>query len=81
MKIFPNPNKGVFTIEIETTDKSPQSYDLGIYSLTGALVYSMPLDFQSKYSKQINIAGLSKGVYLLQLKSDDNILITRLIIE
>ena len=61
--IFPNPTKDFLTIgnEIKATN-------IAIYSMLGQLVQS---EKETIYNK-INVSSLQKGVYLLQIKTDDS---------
>lgn len=53
---------------------------LAIYDLTGKLVNSVKAA-QSKGDQQISISGLSSGMYLIQLKSDKGVAVTKMIVK
>ena len=81
MNLFPNPNSGSFTLEVTTTNGTPQAYSLEVYSPVGALLHSEKLEVNGKLTKEMHLNGLSKGVYLLQLKTKDNLLTTRFVVR
>jgi hypothetical protein len=63
-EIFPNPSKGLFTIETKTTLES-----INVYSQTGVLVKTINLGLGSLESFEIDLQGLQTGVYLLELQN------------
>lgn len=64
--IYPNPNDGNFNIAFNAVDKA--NYRLELKNTLGQLVYRETLtDFSGTYSKQMNIAEYSKGVYMINL--------------
>jgi hypothetical protein len=60
ISIYPNPNNGLFTIEM---NKQPDHSTLEIYTLTGQKVYSQAI-VSSKISLNLN---LQSGVYFLNI--------------
>jgi hypothetical protein len=81
MNLFPNPNSGNFTLEVTTTNGTSQIYTLEVYSPLGALLHSETLEVNGKLTKEMHLNGLSKGVYLLQLKTKENLLTTRFVVQ
>ena len=61
--IYPNPNHGIFTIDIEML--KDEEFEFEIHNILGAKVYKDIA--HSKIKKNVNIAGLSAGVYLLNI--------------
>jgi hypothetical protein len=60
--IYPNPTNGKFSLKTKTAlDK------INIYTQTGAFVKT--IDVKSENETQVNIEGLSSGVYLLELQN------------
>ena len=73
--IYPNPSEGMFNIE--ATKKIKQ---LTIFNLLGELVYSSKNINDKKVS--INMSGRSKGIYILNLKMEnESIKTTKIIME
>ncbi|PCJ85615.1 MAG: hypothetical protein COA57_07305 [Flavobacteriales bacterium] len=66
--IYPNPSKGLFTIEINSKEKT--SYTIKIKNTLGELVDEERFfDARGNVSKRIDLNGLPKGIYLLLLKT------------
>ena len=63
-KIYPNPSKGLFTVESKTAlDK------INVYSQTGALIKTFELADHSLDKFEVNLQGFQTGVYLLELQN------------
>ena len=76
VQVFPNPSNGEFYISVN----SKMKFDLELYNITGKLVYSQksnPADF----SGDINLTGLSKGLYLLKVINNNEAKTSKLVIE
>ncbi|MGB1040450.1 MAG: T9SS type A sorting domain-containing protein [Flavobacteriales bacterium] len=67
-KIFPNPNEGQFTLLNEGETKN---YTLNVMDMQGRIIYAENKIFASNESKIIDISSFSKGVYLVQLVSEE----------
>lgn len=64
LKLFPNPNKGSFQIELkEALEEKAEIY---VYDIIGNLIYRNEMSPGERF-RQINMDHLSKGVYILQL--------------
>ena len=81
MMLFPNPNNGRFTLEINSKNTKPEVYYLEVYSPIGALIHNAKLELASSLSKQMNFENLSKGVYFIRLRSKNDVLNARFIIQ
>lgn len=66
---YPNPSKGTIIIDTQ------KEFEIQIFSTSGRLL------FESKNDKSIDISSLNKGVYILKLQLDNNVLVDRLILE
>ena len=81
MLIMPNPNKGLFTLEINNNGRSSSDYNLEVFDAMGNRIYSEDLNGQLNIRKTMHLETLSKGLYIIRLKSDDNILTSRIVIQ
>lgn len=80
LNIFPNPNKGEFVIEMELA--KPQEMELELLNVIGQLVYKEGLGKVSgAYQKQLDLNNLAKGIYTLQLTSEEGTTTRKLMIE
>jgi len=79
-KLFPNPNNGIFKIELKNQDKSDK-ITIFIYDITGKEVFRNENQKNSSGKLEVE-SGLSNGAYLLKvLLNDGSSDIHRLIIE
>ncbi|MEA2041645.1 MAG: LamG-like jellyroll fold domain-containing protein [Bacteroidota bacterium] len=73
LSIYPNPSKGIFTIE---TDKT---YDVVISDISGKVVYASEIQANSK--PEIDLSNQSSGIYLVTFKNAQQTINTKLVIE
>ncbi len=80
-KIIPNPNKGIFNVQIVNPSKG--NYEFRITDVLGQEVYQLSSNFEegSLYEKEINLSHLPSGVYLLNIIGENDILMEKVIIE
>jgi hypothetical protein len=77
--VFPNPSNGQFQLKI-SNHKSLNGKIL-IFSTTGALVYESILPAIPQSLVQLDLSTLSKGTYILQVLSADNLFSKSIIIQ
>ena len=80
IKIIPNPNTGKFEISFELNYK--KNITLRILNLSGQLVYIEVIDAgESTSMKQIDLTALAKGIYHLQVITEDFVFNNKMIIQ
>lgn len=80
MKVSPNPNNGEFTIHLQSIISG--QYTLNIWSSVGALHHSESLRVRDReYTHNLNLNHLAKGVYFIQIQSEETHIIQKLIIQ
>jgi len=80
LKIYPNPNSGLFTIEFESL--SNVENELTIFNNIGQQVYFEKLKkVTGKQTKVIDIKNMTKGIYHVQIKSGRDISIQKIVIN
>jgi len=66
--VFPNPNKGEFSVKFTSAEKN--TYSLEITNLLGEVIYKENLQEQNgQYSKQLDIGKYGAGLYFVTLKN------------
>ncbi len=81
MMLFPNPNKGKFTLEINSTNNKSQDYQLEVYSVMGKLIHQENISGSASIKKQMHFEALSKGVYFIRLRNNNVVLNGRFVVE
>ncbi|HNX07975.1 MAG TPA: T9SS type A sorting domain-containing protein, partial [Bacteroidales bacterium] len=71
-EIYPNPTRNSFTVNFNPYYKN---VTLTIFDLQGKRIMDKDL---SNYSNSINIGFLSKGLYIVKLKTDDDIIFRKI---
>jgi PKD repeat protein len=77
--VYPNPNNGNFFVSFTVPEKN--TYTLKVIDVLGAILYKEQLtNFNGEYSKQMNLSGFAKGIYLISLSKPDNEIVKKIII-
>lgn len=74
IKIFPNPSNGNFEISFEDLSKK---YTVEVYSTVGQKVY----EINEITSGSVSINNLTKGIYLVKVKQNDDSIVKQVIVE
>ena len=78
--IYPNPSRDIFNISFNS-DKI-QNITIKISNIIGAEVYSeLKTSFIGEYIKQINLENFEKGIYILEIKSENDIINKKIILQ
>ena len=72
--LYPNPNNGQFTIELENTDRESV---LEIYDVMGNIIWSK----KGVTKNQINLQNHPKGIYLVRVVSKNNIFTRKIVFQ
>lgn len=76
--IFPNPNNGVFTISYIDDIKDLK---ILIYDYYGKLLFARQIECNSTCETNINLSGLSKGLYIIKTLSNKGVSSGKLIVN
>ena len=80
LNIYPNPNSGQFSLEFTLSESGTTT--ISLYDLEGNEVMKEKLkDFSGSYSKQFDLSDQPKGVYVLQIKQNDNQYYKKIILQ
>lgn len=77
--VYPNPNTGLFTVEVELS--SPSDMDVELNNLLGQQVYATRVQSKSYWRKEFDLNSYVKGVYLLRIATNQGVLHRNIIIE
>lgn len=78
VNIYPNPTSTILNIDLTSVSKNPT---INIYSLSGKLVLAKQLTAETINTIDLKNAGLSKGVYIVAIKSEGLNITKKLIIK
>jgi hypothetical protein len=80
LKVLPNPNNGIFTLDFNVRDRADLS--ISLVNMIGQEVFrdNYP-NFTGQFTKQMQVGKLASGVYLLRLQHGNKLYIKKLIIE
>jgi hypothetical protein len=70
--LYPNPNKGVFNIEITT--KENKNILLDVFNSQGKLIVNDKFSTVGNYQQKVDLRMLAKGIYYVRLLSDHQVI-------
>jgi len=79
VQMVPNPATSMVTVSYTSTSKEKTS--VRIMNIEGVTVLSQDLGIQKSGNASIDLSGLASGVYMVELTSDDNKVVKRLMKE
>jgi len=77
--IYPNPSTGLFTISIASELK--ENYNVTVRDIKGQKVYEENVTVNGAYKKDVDFTGFAKGVYFMQIQSETNSYVEKLVIQ
>jgi hypothetical protein len=80
LDVYPNPSRDVFNISF--TSESIQDLKLRVLNVIGEELIAEELQqFIGEYTKQINLEDNAKGIYFLEIETNDGIINKKLILQ
>lgn len=77
--IYPNPTNGNITLTVDAA--KPGQYTLLVYNMLGQKVYSSPVNISGRYSSNLNLSGYGKGVYLVTITGQGEIMEKKIVVN
>ena len=78
--IYPNPSRDVFNISF--TSEEEQNLRVRILNVIGEELVNENLEqFVGEYTKQIDLTGNAKGIYFLEIETDNGVINKKLILQ
>ncbi|TAG84958.1 MAG: T9SS C-terminal target domain-containing protein [Bacteroidetes bacterium] len=80
INVFPNPNDGNFTLEMDKKDKS--NAKISVINPNGKIIFENTLkNVVGKYSQKINLPETLAGMYILKVEQNGKIITKKIIVE
>ena len=80
LDVYPNPSTGIFNISFNS--EKPQNIKLHVKNILGEEIMSKTLiQYVGEYTHKIDLANKAKGIYLMQIETNNQIINTKLILE
>jgi hypothetical protein len=80
LSIIPNPNNGSF--EIRITSGMNKTYQLKLFNLSGQVLVDEEMNIRTGLnSKRVNLIGIEKGAYFLNIIGEDGIATQNIIVQ
>jgi len=81
VSIVPNPNNGVFDLNVSLEESYSGKLGIEIYSLDGRKIYYDETSMDgSSVSRRITLGDLSRGVYMLRLQCENSSMVRKMVI-
>ena len=78
--IYPNPSRGLFNISFESSRS--QDFKINLSNMIGEKIFTDKFDdFFGKYIHQINLSTNAKGIYFLEIETNEGVINNKLILE
>jgi len=80
LNIYPNPSRDIFNITFESEEK--QDLEVRVINVVGKVVYTENLEqFIGEYTKQIDLTNNAKGIYFLEVTTNNGVINKKLILQ
>jgi hypothetical protein len=80
LSIYPNPSRDIFNVSF--TSEDAQDLEVRVINVVGEVVYTENLEqFVGEYTKQVDLATYTKGIYFLEITTNNGVVNKKLIIQ
>ncbi|MDI1356221.1 MAG: PKD domain-containing protein [bacterium] len=80
LNVFPNPNTGAFHVQLDGASSAKAL--ISVYNLVGDLLYQAEADHaDGQLFKNVNIPGITNGIYFVTLKNENQTLTRKIIVN
>ena len=80
LTIYPNPSRDVFNITF--TSEEVQDLQLRVLNVIGEIIYTQDLQqFVGEYVKQVDLHQHTKGIYFLEITTNNGVINKKLILQ
>jgi hypothetical protein len=80
LDVYPNPTRDLFNVSF--TSEDVQDLEVRVINVVGEVVYTENLEqFVGEYTKAIDLATYTKGIYFLEITTNDGVVNKKLILQ
>ena len=80
LNIYPNPTSGIFNISFVSEDEN--SFNLKILDSYGKIIEIENKElFIGEFTKQVNLSEYPRGIYIVQIKTNDSFISKRIVLQ
>jgi hypothetical protein len=80
LEVYPNPSRDVFNVTF--TSETKQSIELRVLNLVGEIIFTENLEnFEGEYTHSFNLGEYSKGIYFLEIETNNGVINKKLILQ
>ena len=80
LDVYPNPSRDIFNVTF--TSEEAQDLEVRVINVVGEVVYTENLEkFVGEYSKKVDLATYTKGVYFLEITTTNGVINKKLILQ
>jgi len=80
LEVYPNPSRDIFNVSFVSDEV--QNLEISIINVVGEAVYTADLDqFVGQFTKEVSLATYPKGVYFLEITTDQGVINKKLILQ
>ena len=80
LDVYPNPSRDIFNVSF--TSEDVQDLEVRVLNIVGEVVYTENLQqFVGEYTKAIDLATYTKGIYFLEITTNDGVVNKKLILQ
>ena len=80
LDVYPNPSRDLFNVSFTSEDM--QDLELRVINVVGEVVYTDNLEqFVGEYTKSIDLSTYTKGVYFLEITTNNGVVNKKLILQ
>jgi hypothetical protein len=80
LSVYPNPSRDIFNVSF--TSEDAQDLEVRVINVVGEVVYTENLEqFVGEYTKQVDLATYTKGIYFLEITTNNGVVNKKLILQ
>jgi hypothetical protein len=77
--LFPNPNKGNFTVQFNSTSNNDVNID--VHDLRGRTIFNKKYTNSGMFTQNLQLDNVQSGVYLVTVQEGENKVVKRIVVE